>query len=74
MPIISGFFPFHLDFVRDIMLKIRGTIDAGDSLMAGLKKMFRNKLIVLPVYENDKLVGVPRDTDFFLAATDILKE
>ncbi|MBW1751816.1 MAG: CBS domain-containing protein [Deltaproteobacteria bacterium] len=60
--------------VRDIMLKIRGTIDAGDSLMAGLKKMFRNKITVLPVYENDKLVGVLRDTDFFLAVTDILEE
>jgi len=60
--------------VRDIMMKIKGTIDAGDSLMNGLKKMFRNKIIVLPVYENDKLVGVLRDTDFFLAVTDILEE
>ncbi len=60
--------------VRDIMMKIKGTIDAGESLMNGLKKMFRNKIIVLPVYENDKLVGVLRDTDFFLAVTDILEE
>jgi CBS domain-containing protein len=60
--------------VHDIMMKTRGTIDVGDSLMAGLKKMFRNKLIVLPVYEGDKLVGVLRDTDFFLAVADILEE
>ena len=59
--------------VRDIMMKIRGTIDADESLMNGLKKMFRNKITVLPVYENDKLVGVIRDTDFFLAVTDIIE-
>ncbi|MBC8430892.1 MAG: CBS domain-containing protein [Desulfobacterales bacterium] len=60
--------------VRDIMMKIKGTIDAGDSLLNGLKKMFRNKITVLPVYEDDKLVGVLRDTDFFLAVADILEE
>lgn len=59
--------------VRNIMMKIRGTIDADESLMNGLKKMFRNKITVLPVYENDKLVGVIRDTDFFLAVTDIFE-
>ncbi len=59
--------------VRDIMMKIRGTIEAGDSLLNGLKKMFRNKITVLPVYENNKLVGVIRDTDFFLAVTDIFE-
>jgi CBS domain-containing protein len=60
--------------VSDIMLKIRGTIDADTSLIDGMKMMFRNKLIVLPVYEGDKLVGVLRDTDFFLAVADILEE
>jgi len=60
--------------VRDIMLKIKGAIDADTSLMDGLKKMFRNKITVLPVYEGDKLVGVLRDTDFFLTVTDILEE
>jgi len=42
--------------------------------MNGLKKMFRNKINVLPVYKDDKLVGVLRDTDFFLAVADILEE
>ena len=59
--------------VRDIMLKIRGTIDADESLMEGLKTMFRNKITVMPVYENNKLVGVIRDTDFFLAVTDVIE-
>jgi len=60
--------------VSDIMLKIRGTIDADASLMDALKLMFRNKITVLPAYEGDQLVGVIRDTDFFLAVTDILEE
>jgi len=60
--------------VRDIMLKIRGTIDADASLMDGLKEIFRNKISVLPVCESDKLVGVLRDTDLFLAVTDILEQ
>jgi CBS-domain-containing membrane protein len=60
--------------VRDIMLKVRGTIDADASLMDGLKKMFRNKIIVLPVYEGDTLVGVLRDTDLFLAVTDVFED
>ena len=59
--------------VRDIMLKVRGTIDADASLLDGLKKMFRNKIIVLPVYEGNELVGVLRDADLFLAVTDVLE-
>ena len=60
--------------VKDIMLKIRGTIDANARLMDGLKKVFRNKITVLPVYDGNELVGVLRDTDLFLAVTDILDE
>lgn len=60
--------------VADIMLKTRGTIDADVSLMDGLKKMYRNKITKLPVYEGGKLVGVLRDTDLFLAVTDVLEE
>ena len=60
--------------IRDIMLKIRGTIDADAHLMDGLKKMFRNKITVLPVYEGDTLVGVLRDTDLFLAVTDVFED
>ncbi len=60
--------------VSDIMLKIRGSIDADASVMDGLKKMFRNKITKLPVYEGGKVVGVLRDTDLFLAVTDVLEE
>jgi len=60
--------------ICDIMLKIRGTIDADAHLMDGLKKMFRNKITVLPVYEGDTLVGVLRDTDLFLAVTDVFED
>ena len=60
--------------VRDIMLKVRGTIDADARLMDGMKKMFRNKIIVLPVYKGDTLVGVLRDTDLFLAVADVLED
>ena len=58
--------------VKNIMLKVRGTIDADASLMDALKAIFRNKISVLPVYEGDELVGVIRDTDLFLAVADIL--
>jgi CBS-domain-containing membrane protein len=60
--------------VRDIMLKIRGTIDADANLLDGLKKMYRKKITVLPVYEGEKLVGVMRDADLFLAVTDVLED
>ena len=60
--------------VSDIMLKIKGAIDADASLMDGLRTIFRNKITVLPVYEGDKLVGVLRDTDLFLAVADILEQ
>lgn len=60
--------------VRNIMLKIRGTIDADATLMDALKQMYRNKITKLPVYEGGKLVGVLRDTDLFLAVTEVLEE
>jgi len=42
--------------------------------MDGLKKMFKNKITVIPVYEKNQLVGVLRDTDLFLAVTEILDD
>ena len=60
--------------VAEIMAKIRGTIDVDASLIEGLKKIFRNKITILPVYEVDRLVGVLRDTDLFLAVIDILQQ
>ena len=56
------------------MLKTKGTIDADASIMDALKMIYQNKITILPVYEGDKLVGVLRDTDLFLAVSDILEQ
>ncbi len=58
--------------VGDVMLKIRGTIQGDASLLDALKLMYANKITVLPVYEDDQLVGVIRDSDLFLTVADIL--
>ena len=59
--------------VKDIMLKVKGTIDADASLEEGLRTIVQNKISVLPVYDGDKAVGLIRDTDIFLAITDNLE-
>jgi len=60
--------------VGEIMLKIRGTIQADADLMDALKVIYTNKITVLPVYDGDRLVGVLRDSDLFLTVADILME
>ncbi len=60
--------------VRDIMLKIRGTVQADATLTQALKLIFRNKITKLPVFEGKRLVGIVRDTDLFLAVADILHD
>ena len=61
--------------VGDIMLKLRGKNATTDmTLVDALKIMHRNKVTVLPVYENDKLVGILRDSDLFLATAAVLSE
>ncbi|UCH80113.1 MAG: CBS domain-containing protein [Nitrospiraceae bacterium] len=60
--------------VGTVMLKLRGQIDANAEIMEGLKLMHRNRVTVLPVFENDKVVGVLRDSDLFLATANILAE
>ena len=60
--------------VGDVMLKLRGTIDADAGFLDALKMIYRNKVTVLPVFEGDKLVGVLRDSDLFLAAATVLME
>ena len=60
--------------IREVMLKLRGTVDADVDLGEALKTMFQNKLVVLPVFEAGKLVGVVRDSDLFLAVASILGE
>ena len=59
--------------VRDIMLKVKGMIDADASMEEGLRTIVQNKLSILPVYDGDKAVGLIRDTDIFLAITDNLE-
>jgi predicted transcriptional regulator len=60
--------------VSDVMLKLRGTIDVNAGFLDALKMIYRNKVTVLPVLEGDKLVGVLRDSDLFLAAANVLME
>jgi CBS domain-containing protein len=60
--------------VKDIMLKVKGSIDADASMEEGLRTIVQKKLSVLPVYDGDKAVGLIRDTDIFLAITDNLEE
>jgi CBS domain len=60
--------------VGDVMLKIRGTIDADAGFLDALKMIYRNKITILPVYQGEKLVGVLRDSDLFLVAANVLME
>ncbi len=60
--------------VGDIMLKLRGQIDVDSDLMKALKLMHKNRVTVLPVFEGDRVVGVLRDSDLFLATANILSE
>jgi CBS domain-containing protein len=60
--------------VGDIMLKLRGQLDADADMMEALKLMHRNRVTVLPVFEGDEIVGVLRDSDLFLAIANILSD
>ncbi len=60
--------------VGDVMLKLRGQIEADSDLMKALKLMHKNRVTVLPVFEGDTVVGVLRDSDLFLATANILSE
>ena len=59
--------------VRDIMLKVRGTIDADAGMEDGFKMVVQQKLTVLPVYKGGTAMGIIHDTDFFLTITDSLE-
>lgn len=60
--------------VKDVMLKVKGTISADADLMDALKLMYQNKITVLPVHDGKKLVGVVRESDLFLSVAEILME
>jgi len=57
--------------VKQVMLKIRGIIQEEDDLLKALTLMYGNKVTVLPVYKNEELVGVLRESDLFLAVADV---
>ncbi len=59
--------------VKDIMLKVRGTIDADAGMEDGFKMVVQQKLTVLPVYKGGTAMGIIHDTDFFLTITDSLE-
>lgn len=59
--------------VDDVMLKVKGVIDADATLAEGLKTIVQKRLSILPVYDGEQAVGLIRDTDFFLALTDNLQ-
>jgi CBS domain-containing protein len=59
--------------VRDIMLPTRGSIEADSDLLEGIKIKCSNRLTVLPVFEEERLVGVLRDIDVFLAIAEVLR-
>jgi hypothetical protein len=56
------------------MLKTRGSAQADSDLLDAIKVKCSNKLTVLPVYDGEKLVGVLRDVDVFLAIAQILRQ
>ncbi len=60
--------------VSDIMLKIKGHLDAEATPLEALKIMNKNKIVVIPVFENGKVTGVIRDSDLFLSTAGILAE
>ncbi len=59
--------------VSEVMLKVRGTIDAEADLMEALRLIYQNKVHMLPVFDAGKLVGVVRDSDLFLVVADIFR-
>ena len=60
--------------VGDVMLKLRGQIESDAEIMNALKLMHKNRVTVLPVFEGEKVVGVLRDSDLFLATASILAD
>lgn len=58
--------------VKEIIQKSLGHISADAEIIEALKLIFRKRLIVLPVYDQDRLVGVVRDVDLFLSVADII--
>lgn len=60
--------------VKEVMLKVRGTISGDADVLEALKTIYRNKITVLPVLDGEKLIGIVRDSDLFLNVASILSE
>jgi len=60
--------------VRDVMLESRGAVEADADILDALKLIYQNKINILPVFENGKLVGVLRESDLFLAVAEVLSQ
>jgi CBS domain-containing protein len=58
--------------VGDVMMKVRGTIQADAALTEALKMIFKNKITKIPVFDGSKLIGIVRDTDLFLEVADLM--
>jgi CBS domain-containing protein len=60
--------------VKEIMTKVREVVQIDTPLVEAIKIKFKFKedLQVLPVYKGDKLVGVLRDVELFLALAEVL--
>ena len=60
--------------VSDVMREIKGSLRADDSLLEGVRAMYKNRATVLPVYQGSTLVGVLRDSDLFLAVAGVFTD
>jgi CBS domain-containing protein len=60
--------------VGRVMLEIRGEIDSDADIVDALTILYRNKLTVIPVYQDGRLIGVVRDSDLFLRVTNLLPD
>jgi CBS domain-containing protein len=60
--------------VKEVMQKSLGNISADTKIIEALKMIFIKKVIVLPVYYKERLVGIVRDIDLFLYVADIIRE
>lgn len=60
--------------VREIMLKVKGSINSDADVLEALMVLSENKVTVLPVYEDDQPVGIIRDSDLFLKIAETLED
>lgn len=58
--------------VMEIMTKIKRHVEVDTPLTEAIRLKFKEDLQVLPVYQGDRLVGVLRDVDLFLALAEVL--